>query len=177
MTIVLHWVMAAMVATLWGGAMLLGLTPPGAARADARSLHIVLGLVLGVFGAARFAWRLSWGRPLPPADVGWQGVTARITHQGLYGLLAAMVLIGVLLVWTTGDSLFGTFPVRAADADALDLARRMRSLHAAVGWAIVGLVAIHGLAVLFHQIVLHDAVLGRMVFARSARTRSRPPDA
>lgn len=168
MTIVLHWLTALMVAGLWVGAKTTDWLPRGAMRADFRSLHIALGLALGALGAARFVWRLSWGRPLPPLDAGVFGAVAKATHRGLYGLLAAMVCVGVLLAWTKGDSVFNQFAVPPLDPDARVLAGQLRHIHSAIGWAIIGLAALHILAVLFHHYVLRDGVLGRMVLRGQA---------
>ncbi len=163
MTIILHWFTAVLVLVLWVGARALHGMPPGALRADGRSLHIVLGLFLGALGGGRFVWRLSFGRPLPPTDSGWMGTAARLTHGGLYTLLAAMVLIGILLAWMGGDSLFNQFTPAALDADNQALAEQLRRVHSLIGWAIVAVVAAHSAAVLFHHYALKDSVLARMM--------------
>jgi len=163
MTIFLHWLTALMVVGLWVGAKSIDWFPRGALRADLRSLHIGLGLLLGALGGARFVWRLSWGRPLPPVDAGFLGAAAKATHRGLYALLAAMVCVGVLLAWTGGDSVFNQFSVPLLDPDARALADQLQQVHSAIGWAILAVAGMHTLAVLFHHYVLRDGVLGRML--------------
>lgn len=166
-SIILHWLVAALVAALWLGGETLGWFTEGPARLDARSAHILLGVVLGMVGGVRFVWRLSFGEMLPPADAGALGLTARITHVGLYALLAAMVLVGMLLLWATGDSAFNHFPTPANDAASLALAGKLQSTHGAIGWVIMVMVGLHVVAVLFHRYVLQDGVLDRMLLRRS----------
>jgi cytochrome b561 len=167
-TIYLHWLMALIVVVLWVGAKTLDWFPPGVVRADARSAHVVLGLALGAFGLARLVWRLSFGRPLPPADAGVLGAAATATHRGLYALLAAMVAVGILLVWTSGDSLFNQFNLPPLSADDRALARQLRQAHDVIGWLIVVIAGLHSVAVLFHHYVLRDGVLARMSPRRAA---------
>ena len=162
-TILLHWLVAIIVLVLWVGASLLDWFPRGPVRADARSIHITLGLSLGVLGGGRLAWRMSWGKPLPPTEGGVLGALAKATHLGLYALLAAMVGVGILLAWTTGDSVFNQFGPPILDADSRALVDQLRGAHAVIGWLIVALVGLHVAAALFHQFKLRDGILGRML--------------
>ena len=162
-TIALHWLVALMVAALWIGAETLGWFADAASRADARSAHIMLGLALGVLGGGRFVWRMSFGRPLPPANTGALGVLSEVMHFGLYALLAAMVFAGMLLLWATGDSVFNHVAVADSDPASLVLATKLRFVHGLIGWVILAAVGLHVLAVLYHRFVRHDDVLSRML--------------
>jgi cytochrome b561 len=170
-TIILHWLVAIMVAALWIGAETIDWFPQGPLRADARSLHISLGFLLGAIGGGRFVWRLSFGRPLPPADAGVLGTAANVTHQGLYALLAVMVFVGMLLLWASGDSVFNYLDSPLLDPDDRALAARLQHAHAVIGWVILAAVGLHVVAVLYHYFVLHDTVLGRMLPGRPAGRR------
>ena len=165
-TIVLHWLVAILVAVLWVGGETLGWFSPAALHADARSLHIVLGSTLGVIGAIRFIWRLSFGRPLPPVDRGAIGIASNLTHQGLYVLLAAMVFVGMLLLWSTGDSAFNYFEISPGTAANAGQASQLQSVHAIIGWMILAAVGLHLVGVLFHRFVLGDGILTRMSLRR-----------
>ena len=167
-TIILHWLVAIFVATLWIGAETIDWFWEGPARADARSLHILLGFLLGGIGGVRFVWRLSFGRPLPPVDTGVLGAAANLTHQGLYVLLAAMVFVGMLLLWATGDSVFNSLAIPPNDPVDRALGQRLQHIHSLIGWIILAVVAMHVGAVLFHRYVLRDGVLDRMLPRRSA---------
>lgn len=165
-TIFLHWTVAILVAVLWIGGEAMDWFSPATLRADVRSLHILLGSALGVIGAVRFIWRLSFGRPLPPVDRGALGIVATLTHQGLYVLLAAMVFVGMLLLWSTGDSAFNYFTLAPPNPVNAGLAAQLQSVHGLIGWAIIAVVGLHVVGALFHQLVLRDAVLGRMSLRR-----------
>jgi cytochrome b561 len=166
-SIILHWLVAALVAALWIGAETLDWFPAGSTRLDARSAHILLGTVLGMVGGVRFVWRLSFGEPPSPANAGAMGMASRITHAGLYALLAAMVLAGMLLLWATGDSAFNHFAMPVLDTAGRAQADQLRHIHGVIGWIILATVGLHIAAVLFHRYVLHDDVLDRMLPRRS----------
>jgi cytochrome b561 len=162
-SIILHWLVAALVAALWIGGETIAWFPEGPLRADVRSLHILLGTLLAVAVGVRFVWRLSFGQFLPPADAGVLGIAAKITHRGFYALLGAMVLVGMLLLSTTGDSFFNHLSMPANDPADRALADQLQSVHAVIGWIILALVGLHIVAVLFHRYFLHDRLLDRML--------------
>jgi cytochrome b561 len=162
-TILLHWVTAILVVEQWLGAQMIDWFPRGPLRVDARSVHITLGVVLAVLLLGRLLWRSSRGRRLPLADTGFLGVVAKATHWGLYGLLVAMVLVGLALTWTRGDSLFNLVSIPAYDPADRDLADQVQGIHATIGWIILGLAGLHAGAALFHRYVWHDGILARML--------------
>jgi cytochrome b561 len=165
-TIFFHWVTAALVIEQWLGAQIIDWFPRGPLRVDARSVHIVLGVLLATLLLGRLAWRFSGGRRLPLADGGFLGLVAKATHWGLYALLVAMVLVGMALTWTRGDSLFNLFSIPAYDPGNHTLADNIQDIHATIGWIIVGLAGIHAAAALVHRYVWHDGVLARMLLSR-----------
>jgi cytochrome b561 len=162
-TMLLHWVTAIMVVALWVGASTLDWLPRGPLRADARSLHVALGLALGALVGGRLAWRLSWGKPLPAVEAGPFAAAAIAAHRGLYALMGAMVLVGIVLVSTTGDTAFNHFHIDPLAPADRALADQLRRTHAAIGWAIVALAGVHSAAAIYHQYVLRDDLLTRML--------------
>ena len=162
-TMLLHWVTAVMVVVLWVGATTLDWLPRGPLRADARSFHVALGLALGVLIVGRLTWRLSWGKPLPGVKAGAFATAAEAAHKGLYALMAAMVLVGIVLVSTTGDTAFNHFRIDPLASADQALADQLRRTHAAIGWAIVALAGVHSAAAIYHQYVLRDNLLARML--------------
>jgi cytochrome b561 len=162
-TMIFHWSTAILVLTQWFGAQTIDLFPRGALQVGARSMHIVGGLLLSALLVARIIWRMTRGRRLPPADKGGLDVLAKVVQWGLYGLLVAMVLVGMLLAWTRGDSFFGLFRIPAYEPGNNALADQVQGIHAAIGWLILALAGLHASAALVHRYLWHDDVLGRML--------------
>jgi cytochrome b561 len=171
-TILFHWATLLLVAEQWVGAQVIDWFPRGPLRVDARSVHITLGITLAALLVARIAWRLTGGRRLPAADRGALHLIANATHWGLYALLAAMVVVGMVLVWVRGDSLFNLFTIPAFNPANHALADQVQEIHATIGWMIIVVVGLHAGAALFHSLVWHDGILGRMLPAGWARERS-----
>jgi cytochrome b561 len=162
-TMFFHWATALLVVTQWLGAQTIDWFPRGPLRVDARSMHITLGLLLTALLVGRVAWRLTRGRRLPLADEGALNVVAKGTHWGLYALLAAMVLAGMFLTWTRGDSIFNLFSIPAYDPGNRALPHQVQEVHATIGWVILALAGLHAAAALVHRYMWHDGVLGRML--------------
>jgi cytochrome b561 len=162
-TIWFHWLIAGLVTVQWLGAQTIDWFPRGIWRTDVRSLHITLGVVIGVVLAARIVWRLIGGRRLPAADKGALQFFAKFIHFGLYACMIAMVLVGLFLAWTRGDNIFNLFMVPAFEPGNKVLADQVQEVHATIGWIIVAGAGIHASAALVHYYVFKDRVLGRMV--------------
>ncbi len=163
LTIFFHWATALLVVTQWLGAQVIDWFPRGPLRVDARSVHITFGVLLAALLVGRVAWRLTGGRRLPLADKGALNVVAKGTHWGLYALLGAMVLAGLFLTWTRGDSIFNLFSVPAYDPADKALPDQVLEVHATIGLLILGLAGLHAGAALVHRYLWHDGVLARML--------------
>ena len=162
-TIWLHWVTAGLVVAQWSVANVIDWFPRGPLRVDARSVHIVLGLSLLAVFAARVVWRGTGGRRLPAADRGLLHVVAKATHWGLYALLAATLLLGVLNVWTRGDSIFNAFTIPALDPTDKALRAWVEDWHATLANTVLILAGVHASAALVHRLLWRDGVLARML--------------
>lgn len=163
-TIVLHWLTALLVLTLFTLAMLWDLAPRDT-RKQMESLHISLGIVLAVVVVVRLAWRSTRGRRLPLAVAGLQGKAAKAVHYLLYLLLATQVVLGFGWRWAQAEAFqfFGLFPLRFADVGNKPLAHTLGELHDVVGWTIVIVAGLHAAMALVHHYVLRDGVLRRML--------------
>jgi len=162
-TIWFHWAVAILVLIQWGIAQVIDLFPAGMPRVEARSVHISLGLCLGVLLAAQILWRAKWGRVLPPADKGLLQSLAITVHYALYALLIVMVLVGIFLVYVRGDNFFGLFSVSAFDPNNKALRDNVGELHGTIATIILILAGLHASAGLIHHYLWHDGVLRRML--------------
>jgi cytochrome b561 len=162
-TIQLHWVTAALVGVLWAFAQVIDFFPKGAPKIAVRSVHIVLGVLLGFILLARIVWRTRSSRRPPRANDGVAGHAARIVHWALYAGLAAVILLGISNAWARGDSLFSVFRIPKLFASNPQLKPTIENLHRTFANALLILAAAHALAALVHHFILRDGVLRRML--------------
>jgi cytochrome b561 len=168
-TILLHWITAALVALLWGIAQVIDLFPKGAPRIAVRSVHIVLGVLLGVILVTRIVWRARSGRRLPPANQGVMGYCARIVHVGLYVGVASVVLLGISNAWARGDYLFSVWRIPKLYPDIPQLKPTIENLHATFANALIILAGVHSLVAIVYHFILRNGVLRRMLPPRQGQ--------
>ncbi|HEX5459522.1 MAG TPA: cytochrome b/b6 domain-containing protein [Steroidobacteraceae bacterium] len=162
-SILLHWITAALVVTLWTLGQCIDFFSKGAPRIDARSTHFLLGATLAVVLIVRMAWRASAGRSLPLADTGWMGVMARAVHYGLYVLLAATVVLGIFNAWQRGDVVFNVFTIPKLVPGDVALKKTLENLHGDFADAVLIVAGLHAAAALAHHYLLRSPVLRRML--------------
>lgn len=157
----LHWTIAALVALAWVTAQLAEGSRNGGLGLG---LHAGLGaLVLGL-SLLRLLWRaLNRAPPSPPGTPAWQERAAHLGHVALYALTLAVPLTGLLDRWARGRplALFGLVPVPAPFVPPFG--RLWGEAHEALATMLILLVGAHVAAALWHQWVLHDGVLRRML--------------
>lgn len=133
------------------------------------SSHKLAGFILMFILVARLAYRLVKGAPPDePTLEPWQKFVAHVTHWAIYALLFAMVLsgwVGVSLFPALG--IFGLFSLPAIVSPNESAAATAFFLHKMFGFALVGLIAMHVGASLFHHFIRKDGVLRRMLPKRS----------
>ncbi|HVC63686.1 MAG TPA: cytochrome b/b6 domain-containing protein [Acetobacteraceae bacterium] len=162
-TIVLHWLSAVLVASLWTIGKTIDFAPNGPLRIDYRSLHMLLGVTLGIVLVIRLAWRTIRGGMLPALDHGLLLFIARATHWLLYALMLVTVGLGVLNVWVRGDWIFNLVHVAQLVPGDRAFVRQIGDWHALVADAVLVVAGLHSAAALFHHFVLHDLTLRRML--------------
>lgn len=167
-SILLHWTTAALVLILWALAQVIDLFPRGNPRIIARSVHVLLGVVLAIVILTRLRWRLRSGRRLPLATPGVMGYAAVIVHYGLYVLVAAAIVFGVLNTWVRGDSIFGVFSIPKLFPGNAAVRETVGELHELAANAVLVVAGLHAAAAIFHHFALRDEVLRRMLPARNS---------
>ena len=144
----LHWATAVLVLImLYGGFTM---------SRETATMHFGTGLVVLVLMVAWLATRRASARPAYTPMPRWQEIAAKATHHGLYAAVTLQPIFGLLLVTTSKNEpvAYGVIPLKIARNDML---------HVINAYAIVGLVALHILAALYHHLVLKDNVLKRML--------------
>lgn len=162
-TIWLHWLTAGLVIGQWLDAQIID-SFGRAGEVYMRSLHITLGVTFALVLAFRVLWRLTGARRPKIAENDALERIAHATHYLLYGLAAAVVVLGLLTVWMRGDSIWNLFTVPAYDPGKIQsLGRWMRGWHGTAANAILIVAGLHAAAALAHHYLLRDDVLRRML--------------
>jgi cytochrome b561 len=161
--IALHWLTAGLVGALWIIGQTIDFAPRGTLRVDYRSLHMLLGVVLGGVLIVRLAWRGTRGGLLPPLDHGVLRVIASTTHTLLYLLLIGTVGLGVANAWVRGDSVFNLFSLPSFSPGNKLLRGTIGDYHALAANTVLILAGFHAAAALFHHFIMGDVTLRRML--------------
>ena len=168
-TIRYHWISAVLVLGLWVVGQTIDDFARGTPRTAARSAHIVTGVLLALVVIARVAWRAREGTKLPPASTGPADLLARTVHGMLYLLLLSTVVLGIANAWIRGDMILGLGRIPSVAPGNKELKETVENLHALSANAIVSVAGLHAAAGLFHQFVLRDRLLLRMMPERKPR--------
>ena len=143
-----------------------------------RQLHETLGLCVFVLTVLRVLWWTINRRPPPPQLPRSMEIASRATQWGLYLLLFALPLTGILSAWLEGHPLTLLLGAQVGPlfSPSHDLGVRIASLHGWLGDAILWLAGLHALAALYHHFIRKDDVLASML-PRSLKLRGlgRPP--
>ncbi|MGE5622640.1 MAG: cytochrome b [Bacillota bacterium] len=159
----LHWATALLVILLWCLGETIDWFPRGPARVTMRSLHISLGVILGVVIAYRIWWRSTGGLRLPAAETGRLQSLATAVHFMLYVGVVAAVVFGIANVWVRGDTIFNLFTIPKFDPTNKPLREMVEELHETAANALIVLAAFHVAAALAHHYLWKDQVLRRML--------------
>lgn len=166
----LHWIVAAVVLLMIPAGLVM--TREGLPRPVQDTLFIFhknTGVLLFPVILLRLGYRLTHRAPPLPASVPpWQRVVARTTHMLLYALLIVMPLSGFTRVRAGG------FPVELLDrlgagpwiAKSEALAHAAQAVHWTGAALLIGFVALHTGAAVFHALVLRDGVWSGMWLGR-----------
>ena len=160
-----HWIIAALVALN----LFLGFFHGDFGR-DVRAwmmwVHKATGITILGLSIARLLWRL--GHRPPPFDAvlrPWEALLARTTHWLFYVLMIAMPLSGWMLSSSAGrpTDFFGLFEIGTLPVPTGDAAGdRFEDAHELLGWAMLGLIALHVAGAVKHHLQGHRHLIGRM---------------
>jgi cytochrome b561 len=165
-SLVLHWLIAALVITQIGLIAAHEATEGPISR-EFVNLHKSVGLSILVLTLARLGWRIANPAiPLPLEMPRWQKLLARANHVLFYVLLLAMPLVGWAASSAAGRDIvwFGLFewpllPIGGGRETARDL----MDVHEAAAKLLIFLVVLHIVGALKHQFLDRDNVLHRMI--------------
>jgi cytochrome b561 len=164
-----HWVVAALVLLMLPIGIVMANVNVGPAQDVLYHLHRSIGVILLPLMLARLIYRLTHPPPPLPATVSaMQRRAAGVTHWALYAILLLQAMVGWIAtsayrapIWVFW--LFELPPIWPVDRP---LSEMLFNVHRVMGLALVGLLALHVGAALFHHFVLKDVVLRRMISGR-----------
>jgi cytochrome b561 len=165
--IAFHWLIALLIV----GAFTLGLVMtdiPGLTPTKLRyySWHKWAGVTVLALAALRLLWRLGHRAPLYPATMArWQQGVAHGLHGLLYLLLFAVPLSGYFYSLASGVPVvyFGLFQLPVLIGPDPALKPVLKAVHYWLNMLLAGGVGVHVAAALWHQLVVRDRVLQRML--------------
>ncbi len=177
----LHWVLALAIFTSLGVGLYMTGLPFSMARLKLYNWHKWAGIVILVLSVLRLLWRLKHKPPALPSDVEsamprWQRTAYKGTHHAMYALFVLIPLAGWAYTSATGFPvvLFGIWPLPDFVPKDQALAGLLKTAHAWLAYALMGLVALHIAAALKHHFVNRDGLLLRMLPARRSPELSQP---
>ena len=138
-----------------------------AARTAAQFIHMSAGLAILALLVVRLIWRLI--DPPPPLEITpfgrWGDRAGRFAHWLLYGLLVAVIGVGIIGQFADGDALpvFGLFEIASPWAKDHQFAEAVEEIHEVLANALVIVAALHTAAALAHHWLLRDRTLARML--------------
>jgi cytochrome b561 len=128
-------------------------------------IHKSVGFTILTLAIVRLAWRLSIGEPPYRRPLGrLTHLASRAGHGALYAMMIYMPITGYLFSAAGGYSLpwFGLFQWPRLLPKNADTANWGELLHDRGAWIVGGVVALHLVAVVWHQWIKRDEVLARM---------------
>ncbi len=166
--VALHWFLAGFIVLALGLGMFVLKAIPNSSPQKLEGLraHMIGAGVIVTLMITRFAIRLLSARP-EPATTGNPVLDriARISHLAFYGLVAGMIATG-LATAVLADLPSIVFGGSGAPLPASFTVFPTRVVHGLIAKVLVGLVAVHATAALYHHFVLRDGLLKRMWFGR-----------
>lgn len=165
-SLILHWLIAGLVATQIGLIWAHEATEGSISR-EFVQIHKSVGLAILILTLGRLGWRIANpALPLPETMRRWEKLLARATHVLFYGLLIGMPLGGWAASSAAGREIlwFGLFqwPLLPIGGGR-EVAGRLMDMHELGAWALYGLMILHVAGALKHHFVDRDNVLHRMI--------------
>jgi cytochrome b561 len=163
----LHWLTVGLVVLAWALGTFDDALPKGAARSAGLFVHISVGIAILAVLTVRVLWRLADPPPLPESTV--LGVllerAGRLAHYGLYALLIAVPVAGIVLQFARGDALplFGLFEIASPWTADRAFVRSVKGVHELLANGLMILAGLHAAAAFVHHWIFRDRTLVRML--------------
>lgn len=172
----LHWLtVVALAAQIVVAFWLMG--SPGMATPRWLPLHMSLGTAIVGITLVRIVWRMFERAP-KLSELRWVRRLSCLAHASLYGLLLAVSLTGWFAYRPAplmpAVRLFGAWPVPLFRGFQAVSFREIAAIHRSLVWILLGLIAVHMAAALWHALVLRDGVWRGMTSRPIAAENAEP---
>ncbi|MDB5406957.1 MAG: cytochrome b [Rhodospirillales bacterium] len=176
----LHWLTLFLVAVIFVLAFSIDFASSNERAVVLVQLHRSFGVTLWVVTLGRLVWRQFSRFPNWPADMPQaMRFAAQASEYALYALLLIQPIVGLLQTNAHGDrvNLFFLGQLPALIGRDRPLAEQLLEVHETVGLLLLGLIALHASAALYHHFWRRDHTLDAMLpqglTRRAARGRAR----
>jgi cytochrome b561 len=176
----LHWLTLFLIAAIFILAFSIDFAPSREQAVALTQLHRSFGVTVWVVTLGRLVWRQFARFPNWPADMPQaMRFAAQWSEYALYALLLTQPILGLLHTNARGDrvNLFFLGQLPAIIGQNRPLAKQLLEVHETVGLLLLGLIALHASAVLYHHFWRRDDTLDAMLpqgmRRRDARVKAR----
>ena len=172
----LQWLTLFLVATVFVFASAIDFAPSKEGAAALTQLHRSFGVTVWIVTLGRLVWRQFSRFPNWPADMPHaMRFAAHWSEYALYALLLIQPILGLLHTNAHGDrvNLFFLGKLPALIGQDRPLARQLLEVHDMVGFLLLGLIALHASAALYHHFWRRDDTLAAML-SQATRRRYAP---
>jgi cytochrome b561 len=162
----LHWLTLFLIVAIFVLAFSIDLASSREQAVALTQLHRSFGVTVWVVMLGRLAWRQfsrfpNWPPDMPQA----MRFAAQWSEYTLYALLLIQPILGLLQTNARGDrvDLFFLGPLPALIGTDRPLAKQLLEVHETVGFLLLGLIALHAAAALYHHFWRRDDTLEAML--------------
>ncbi len=159
-----HWLSLGVIAAAFATGLLMEDMPRGPEKTLLVNLHASLGVLVIALTVLRLSWRTIVPTPKTAGSPLLQ-VAAQAMHVALYAAVLAVPLCGLLMMAAKGRAfdVFGLFTVPPLIATDRALGETLEEAHEILAYLLLVLVGLHAAAAIFHQAILRDGTLSRML--------------
>ncbi len=164
LTQAIHWLSLIAIATAFAIGLWFEDMPRGPDKAQLVNLHASLGVLVVALTALRLGWRAVVPAPPSPGPRPLQ-LAGHAMHLVLIAVVLAVPISGILMMAAKGRSfdVFGLFTVPPLMATDRAFGESLEEAHAFLSYLMLVLVGLHAAAAVFHQAILKDGALARML--------------
>jgi cytochrome b561 len=172
----LHWLTLFLVVVIFVLAFTIDLASSREQAVALTQLHRSFGVTVWAVTLGRLVWRQFSRFPNWPADMPQtMRLAAQWSEHALYALLLTQPILGLLQTNAYGDrvNLFFLGQLPALIGQDRPLAKQLLAVHVTVGLVLLGLIALHASAALYHHFWRRDDTLEAMLPQRMRRRASK----